>query len=222
MDIRGRGRSESWWRGGSHATLGPYKCSSFLLSRHPSNNIQLQLRISILRSNNPIRGFTSSKHSFRDQLSLNYHLSGLLSNCLKPSVGSVHLSHRVIFTTLPTPITINLPVGKMSVQKWSKAVNPVLSTTLDLPPSCIEFVPRSRDKLPCFQTGEYFVVGTYHLQKEAETPLTPDVGTKDSKQPEAAGSSPQSSPDSKLQSRNGSLNLFKLTGHKFRAHGQKL
>ena len=105
MDIRGRGRSESWLRGGSHATLGPYKCSSFLLSRHPSNNIQLQLRISILRSNNPIRGFTSSKHSFRDQLSLNYHLSGLLSNCLKPSVGSVHLSHRVIFTTLPTPIT---------------------------------------------------------------------------------------------------------------------
>jgi diphthamide biosynthesis protein 7 len=101
-------------------------------------------------------------------------------------------------------------------------VNPVLSTTLDLPPSCIEFVPRSRDKLPCFQTGEYFVVGTYHLQKEAETPLTPDVGTKDSKQPEAAGSSPQSYQDSKLQSRNGSLNLFKLTGHKFRAHGQKL
>jgi hypothetical protein len=55
----------------------------FLLPLSPSfHNIQLQLRISILRSNNPIRGFTSSKHSFRDQLSLNYHLSGLLSHRL--------------------------------------------------------------------------------------------------------------------------------------------
>jgi hypothetical protein len=81
MEIRGQGRSESWLWGGSHATLGPLNCSSFL-SLHPFHNIQLQLRISILRSNNPIRGFTSSKHSFRDQLSLNYHLSGLLSHCL--------------------------------------------------------------------------------------------------------------------------------------------
>jgi diphthine methyl ester acylhydrolase len=100
-------------------------------------------------------------------------------------------------------------------------VTPILSTTLDLPPSCIEFVPRSRDKLPCFQTGEYFVVGTYHLQKEEERRLTPDVATKDSNQSEATGSS-QSYLDSKPQSRNGGLNLFKITGHKFRAQGQKL
>jgi diphthine methyl ester acylhydrolase len=109
----------------------------------------------------------------------------------------------------------------MSVPKWSKAVTPILSTTLDLPPSCIEFVPRARDKLPCFQTGEYFVVGTYHLQKEAESAVTPDVGTKDSHQPEDSKPS-QSYVEAKPQSRKGSLNLFKLSGHKFRAQGQKL
>ncbi|KAE9369363.1 hypothetical protein N431DRAFT_413224 [Stipitochalara longipes BDJ] len=110
----------------------------------------------------------------------------------------------------------------MSVPKWSKAVTPLLSHTLDLPPSCIEFVPRSRDKLPCFHTGEYFVVGTYHLQRETESIITPDVGTKTSHQPEDSEAAPQSYLEAKPQSRNGSLNLFKLTGHKFRAQGQKL
>ena len=110
----------------------------------------------------------------------------------------------------------------MSNPKWSKAVTPILSTKLDLPPSCMEFVPRSRDKLPCFQTGEYFVVGTYHLQKETEDSVTPDVGTKDSSQPEGNGEAPQSYLESKPQSRNGSLNLFKLSRHQFGLSGAKL
>jgi diphthamide biosynthesis protein 7 len=109
----------------------------------------------------------------------------------------------------------------MSVSKWSKGVTPILSHTLDLPPSCIEFVPRSRDKLPCFRTGEYFVVGTYNLQKEEETDLAPEVAAEDSSQSESAETS-QPPHEAKPQSRNGSLNLFKLTGHKFRAQGQNL
>jgi len=110
----------------------------------------------------------------------------------------------------------------MSVPKWSKAITPLLSHTLDLPPSCIEFVPRSRDKLPCFRTGEYFVVGTYHLQNEAESAITPDVGTKASHQPEGSVATPQSYLEAKPQARNGSLNLFKLTSNKFQAQGHKL
>ncbi|KAG0647123.1 WD repeat-containing rrt2 [Hyphodiscus hymeniophilus] len=48
----------------------------------------------------------------------------------------------------------------MDPSKFSKAVQPLDSTILDLPPSCIEFIPGFPD---------FFVVGTYNLQKEVDT-----------------------------------------------------
>jgi diphthine methyl ester acylhydrolase len=134
---------------------------------------------------------------------------------------SIQLSFTIL-RTIATTIQNEVPDCEMSRPKWSQAVTPILSTTLDLPPSCIEFVPRARDKLPCFQTGEYFVVGTYYLQKEAERAVTPDVGTKASHPPESSEDAPQSYLEAKPQSRKGSLTLFKLSGNNFRAQGQKL
>ena len=67
---------------------------------------------------------------------------------------------------------------QMDPSKFSKAITPICSTTIDLPPSCIEFVPGYPD---------FFVVGTYNLQKEVDT-----------------GSLPQS--------RTGSLNLLRIFG----------
>jgi diphthine methyl ester acylhydrolase len=67
------------------------------------------------------------------------------------------------------------------------------SLTLDLPPSCIEFCPAHPD---------HFIVGTYNLQ--TEEPAAADGG-------EIANS--ESSHDEKvkkLQSRNGSLVVFRL------------
>ena len=43
----------------------------------------------------------------------------------------------------------------------SKNMDPVASQILDLPPSCIEFVPPAVDGATL-----YFIVGTYNLQKE--------------------------------------------------------
>jgi diphthamide biosynthesis protein 7 len=68
----------------------------------------------------------------------------------------------------------------MDPSKFSKAITPIFSTGLDLPPSCIEFVPTD---------PEWFVVGTYNLERDIDT-----------------GSEPQS--------RTGSLNLFKLFDNK--------
>lgn len=68
----------------------------------------------------------------------------------------------------------------MDRSKFSEAIKPLCSKTLDLPPSCIEFVPGN---------PEFFVVGTYNLQKDVDT-----------------GSHPQS--------RTGSLNLVRINGDK--------
>lgn len=46
-------------------------------------------------------------------------------------------------------------------QAASKNMDPIASQILDLPPSCIEFVPLNA-------TEQYFVVGTYNLHKEVE------------------------------------------------------
>ncbi|TQS35041.1 hypothetical protein Golomagni_04550 [Golovinomyces magnicellulatus] len=73
-------------------------------------------------------------------------------------------------------------------RKESKNVAVLLSKTLDLPPSCLEFVPRNKN-----QTAEHFIVGTYHLQHEN-------------------GLVQHDSNESHEQSRMGSLILFRLHG----------
>lgn len=72
----------------------------------------------------------------------------------------------------------------------SVLVNSQISLTLDLPPSCIQF---------CRRHAEFFVVGTYNLQKDEEG--------------QAEGHEQNDSSVTKtLQSRNGSLLVFKLDG----------
>ncbi|KAG9245998.1 hypothetical protein BJ878DRAFT_319539 [Calycina marina] len=73
----------------------------------------------------------------------------------------------------------------MDVRKHGKGTIPLSKVVLDLPPSCIEFVPWLDVANP---NGKWFVLGTYELQKEEFD--------------EAKSSGPQS--------RNGSLILFKL------------
>ena len=73
----------------------------------------------------------------------------------------------------------------MDSSKYSDSITPISKLVLDLPPSCIEFVPWVKDAR---SNDEWFVVGTYELQKE-------EFGDKKSAGP---------------QSRSGSLILFRL------------
>jgi diphthamide biosynthesis protein 7 len=67
------------------------------------------------------------------------------------------------------------------------------------------------------------VVGTYNLQKDEDTSTNVDFASQDTGQSdEADAAAPESSQNFKPQSRNGSLNLFKLTEHKFGLPGQTL
>ncbi|KAG9529750.1 WD40 repeat-like protein, partial [Aureobasidium melanogenum] len=75
------------------------------------------------------------------------------------------------------------------------SISSIQSLILDLPPSCIEFCPTSRD---------YFVVGTYFLEKkEQDVGVEIDAGDED----ETSGDT-----DKKPQTRTGSLILFKVEG----------
>ena len=71
-------------------------------------------------------------------------------------------------------------------------INSFISTTLDLPPSCIEF----SQVLP-----EYFVVGTYNLEKTEEAPVE-----EEKEEIENDGSSKNKA----KQERNGSLVLYRF------------
>ncbi|KAI2779344.1 hypothetical protein F4815DRAFT_473908 [Daldinia loculata] len=71
-----------------------------------------------------------------------------------------------------------------------RSITPLKSLTLDLPPSCIEFCPGHPD---------YFVVGTYNLQKEDNA----DTGV-------SSGDDQEQQQVKKPQTRDGSLVLFKL------------
>ncbi|KAI4720087.1 WD40 repeat-like protein [Aureobasidium sp. EXF-10727] len=73
------------------------------------------------------------------------------------------------------------------------SINPIQSLILDLPPSCIEFCPTARD---------YFVVGTYFLEKKEQ-----DAGVED-----AATDGSEDTEDKKPQTRTGSLVLFRVEG----------
>ncbi|KFA72351.1 hypothetical protein S40288_05584 [Stachybotrys chartarum IBT 40288] len=73
------------------------------------------------------------------------------------------------------------------------AIASILSVTLDLPPSCIQFCPAHPD---------YFVVGTYNLEQDEHT----EDGTSKQDEGETTGSK------RKPQSRNGSLLVFQVNG----------
>lgn len=76
----------------------------------------------------------------------------------------------------------------------SQTIASTASVTLDLPPSAVQF---------CNKHPEYFVVGTYYLEK-----TEPAESTSNEDGEEVA------EPSKKPQSRNGSLLVFKVHGDK--------
>jgi diphthamide biosynthesis protein 7 len=57
---------------------------------------------------------------------------------------------------------------QMDRSKLIDTIQPLCSTILELPPSCIEFVPGY---------PEFFVVGTYNLQQDVDTGSLPQSRT---------------------------------------------
>lgn len=86
-------------------------------------------------------------------------------------------------------LELSLALISMDPSKYSSSTVPLSKVILDLPPSCIEFVPWHKDVQ---SNGEWFVVGTYELQKE-QFDETKSAGP---------------------QSRSGSLILFRLRNGK--------
>ncbi|KAI0121640.1 hypothetical protein BJ170DRAFT_675889 [Xylariales sp. AK1849] len=82
----------------------------------------------------------------------------------------------------------------MTMAQQGQAIASLRSLTLDLPPSCIEF---------CTSHPDFFVVGTYNLQRDEEA-VQEGNAEQDKEDDEAA--SRQS------QNRNGSLLVFRLQG----------
>ena len=62
----------------------------------------------------------------------------------------------------------NSATSEMDPSKFSNSIIPTCSKILDLPPSCIEFVPGF---------PKYFIVGTYNLQKDIDTGSLPQSRT---------------------------------------------
>lgn len=83
-------------------------------------------------------------------------------------------------------------MDEMNPLEFSNSITPVCSTVLELPPCCIEFVPGQ---------SEFFVVGTYDLEKG---------GDGDENEREERGEPGEIEAKSvKPQSRSGSLVLFR-------------
>jgi diphthamide biosynthesis protein 7 len=76
-----------------------------------------------------------------------------------------------------------------------QSVASVWSSTLELPPSCIEFSPAHPN---------FFVVGTYNLQKDEES-TQEQISKRDEEDEHQESRQPQS--------RDGSLLVFKLDGN---------
>jgi diphthamide biosynthesis protein 7 len=75
------------------------------------------------------------------------------------------------------------------------SINSIRSLILDLPPSCIEFCPVARD---------YFVVGTYFLEKKEQDTSVGDAEDNEEETSKDVDKTPQT--------RTGSLVLFKIEG----------
>ena len=102
------------------------------------------------------------------------------------------------------------------MERWhrtntSVSITPMITEILDLPPSCVEFVPWNRSEDGPVD-DHFFVVGTYNLQKEeSQDKLSPEdmVTEADNEENKQSNMTPK-----KPQSRNGSLNLFNIRANK--------
>ncbi|OTA65867.1 hypothetical protein K449DRAFT_326610 [Hypoxylon sp. EC38] len=88
------------------------------------------------------------------------------------------------------------------METQGRSIKPLRSLTLDLPPSCIEFCPGHPD---------YFVVGTYNLQKQNQADAGVATENEEEQQTRKA-----------IQTRDGSLVLFRLTETRDIKHVQTL
>jgi hypothetical protein len=93
---------------------------------------------------------------------------------------------------------------ELSDSYYSKNLLRISSQHLDLPPSCVEFLPNdtTSSAISTVNFNEYFVVGTYHLQSAEAT------------EPVAGSDSEDEAPNPpiKPQERDGSLNIFRIQG----------
>ncbi|KAI0481912.1 hypothetical protein GGR56DRAFT_617779 [Xylariaceae sp. FL0804] len=93
------------------------------------------------------------------------------------------------------------------LEDTGRLISPLQSLTLDLPPSCIEFCPAHPD---------YFIIGTYNLQKEESSA---DTGTASEQDLDNDSEEHQpATATKKTQSRNGSLVVFRLSETKNISH----
>jgi diphthamide biosynthesis protein 7 len=91
------------------------------------------------------------------------------------------------------------------VPEYSDNLRRICSQTLDLPPSCMEFLPLDNSLDGADDNSyEYFVVGTYHLQ----TNSVEESATE--KEEEGDGDEDTVFRQPKPQERDGSLNLFRI------------
>lgn len=96
------------------------------------------------------------------------------------------------------------PIG-ISEQRFSRNVQAVTYRTLDLPPSCIEFVPQDKAPVELDPSNHYFVIGTYNLEKSDSAAAQTVVESED----ESTIPGPPAP-----QERNGTLNLFNIRADK--------
>lgn len=83
------------------------------------------------------------------------------------------------------------PLEDHGEETRNQSIHSLSTTILETPPSCLEFSP---------VTPEYFVVGTYHLERNESGAAEKDSETDDE------------SPIAAKQNRSGSLEVFRLQG----------
>ena len=127
--------------------------------------------------------FQSCNCNFQTPFDLLRALTGLFTRNLLEFPGAKDLS------TYPATI--------FGLEMADLAISSKVSLTLDLPPSCVQFCPAH---------PEYFVIGTYNLQKEEGTEDHQDASRGDTAVKEE-GDEPK-----KTQSRNGSLVVYRCHG----------
>lgn len=98
--------------------------------------------------------------------------------------------------------------GVSDAPEWSNNIAMFCKTTLDLPPSCLEFVPKPSEAVEPLSHlrdfyHEYFVVGTYYLEKEERDETSRGIENSDEESDDLSLAA------SKPQSKNGSLILFR-------------
>jgi hypothetical protein len=88
-------------------------------------------------------------------------------------------------------IGISLQTKNQDFTKYSRAISPLITTTLKVHPACLEFAPANiSHEYPEYlrtKVHEYFVVGTYQLAEELKGNDEKTAGLSDDKHQERIG-----------------------------------